>query len=48
MVAGSHPWSDSLWGIGSGAMVGAVVTGGSLAVGGCSPSDAGCPFGAVG
>lgn len=35
MVAGLHPWSDSLWGIGSGAMVGAVVTGGSLAAGGC-------------
>lgn len=33
-VASSHLWSDSRWGYGSGAFVGAVITGSVLTVGG--------------
>ncbi len=40
-VAGSHPWSDSHRGFGSGALVGAVATGSVVAAGISSPSAGG-------
>ncbi len=40
-IAGSHPWSDSHRGFGSGALVGAVVTGSVVTAGRSSPSAGG-------